>query len=174
VARQTALQPAIAAGALAEALRGGAPFSAELDALAALGVGEADIAALRPHATAGLPTHQALQSGFDAAIADVPLEQPVPANAGTVERLLESARGLVEVRRAGPTTGDQPAAVVTRVRAALAAGDLETALAEWRGLPENARTATAAWAERAEARLAAERLVAKLRGEALARLDTQG
>jgi hypothetical protein len=91
-----------------------------------------------------------------------------------VERLLESARGLVEVRRAGPTTGADPEAVVTRVRAALAAGDLQTALGEWKALPENARAATAAWAERAKARLAADRLVAKLRGEALARLNTQG
>ncbi len=49
-----------------------------------------------------------------------------------MDRLMQSARGLVDVRPAHPTEGADPAAVVTRIRGALDAGDLKTALSEWR------------------------------------------
>jgi len=91
-----------------------------------------------------------------------------------LQPLLEGARGLVKVRPANPTAGSDPAAIVTRIRGALAAGDLKTALAEWETLPEEARSATSEWAEAAGARMAADDLVARLRSDALAKLETEG
>lgn len=164
----------VAAGALADALASGAPFRPELDAMAKLGLDEAAIAPLRQQAETGLPTLLALRSEFDQETSGVDLRQAIPATAGPMDRLLQSARGLVEVRAAGAAQGGDPSAVIARIRAALDAGDLKAALAEWEALPESGKSATAHWRQAAQARLAAEALVARLRADALARLGTQG
>jgi hypothetical protein len=169
-----AIGPAVAADALAEALQSGQPFAGELEALDGLGLDENVLAELAPHAEAGLPTLAALRAGFEAAIEGIALRPPLPEETGTVERLLQSARGLVEVRPVNPVAGDEPAAIVARIRGALDAGDLATALAEWNALPEDAKANSADWARAAEAREAADALVARLRAQALSRLGGQG
>jgi hypothetical protein len=169
-----ALGPAVAANALGAALESGAPFTRELQALRGLGLDETALAGLAPSAEAGLPTLNELRSGFENAIATIDLRTPIPEGTGTLERLVQSARGLVEVRPAKPTEGSDPGAVVARIRGALLSGDLKTALAEWNSLPEDAKAKTADWARDAEARLAADELVARLRSEALSRLGREG
>lgn len=168
------LGPAVVADALAASLESGRPFASELDALRTVGLDPEAIAGLAPHAEAGLPTLAELQSGFEAAAASITLGTPIPEGAGTFDRLLTSARGLVEVRPADPVEGGDPAAVISRIRAALAAGDIDTALSEWSALPQDARAATADWAAQAEARRDADALVARLRSDALSRLGTEG
>ena len=128
IASAAALAPAVAADALAGALDAGRPFESELAALKALGADAQAIDALAPHAATGLPTIAALRAEFDQAMDQVALATPIPENTGTIDRLLESARGLVEVRPAHPTEGNDPGAIVARIRGALAAGDLKTAL----------------------------------------------
>ena len=150
VAKVDALGPAVAANALAEALQSGAPYAAELAALRGLGLDEATLSALAPQAESGLPTLADLRSGFEAAAANIDIRPAIPAGTGPLDRLLGSARGLVEVRPANPTEGSDPGAILSRIRAALAAGDLKTALAERETLPEVARAATEEWARGAE------------------------
>ncbi len=169
-----ALGPAVAADALTAALQSGAPYKAELDALRALGLDPAVLDGLAGQADAGLPTLPELRGGFDRAIAGVDLSRPIPKSAGPVNRLLQSARGLVEVRAAGPATGSDPEAVAGRLRAALDGGDVRAALAEWQALPEQAKASTAEWARQAEARAAAADLAARLRTEALSRIAAAG
>ena len=169
-----ALGPAVAADGLAAAVESGSPFTAELAALRALGFDEAALAALDPHAQSGLPTLAALRSDFEARVADINIAVPLPAGAGPLERLMESAKGLVEVRPADPVAGADPAAVLARIRAALEAGDLRRALTEWGALPETIKAPTADWARLVEARAAADELVVRLRSEALSRLGQQG
>jgi hypothetical protein len=135
---------------------------------------EASLAALEPRAPEGLPTLPELRAQFEEQAAAIDLSMPVPASAGPLDRLLGSARGLVEVRPAKPTGGTDPGAVLARIRGALEAGDLENALAEWNALPEDARAPLAEWARSVEARVTAEKLVAELRSEALSRLGTEG
>jgi hypothetical protein len=171
--KAAALGPAVAADALAAAADAGRPFTSELAALQALGV-DAEVAALEPHAATGMPTLAAIRARFETEVTGLDLSQPVAEGAGALDRLLESARGLVEVRPAHPTEGADPAAVVTRIRAALAAGDLKTALAEWNTLPEAIRARTADWAKIGETRLAVDDLISRLRAEALARLGSDG
>jgi hypothetical protein len=166
-----ALAPAVAADALAAALESGRPFSSELSALTSLAIDPGATEALAERAAAGLPTMAGLRSGFEAAIASVDLSPPIPETIGTFERLWRSARGLVEVRPAHPAEGSDPSAIVTRIRAALAANDLKSALAERESLPEEIKAATAEWAGAAAARLQADELVAKIRAETLARLS---
>jgi hypothetical protein len=172
--RAAALGAAVAADTLAAALETGHPFERELAALKRFGVDEGMIEKLEPHAAEGLPTLAELSADFEQGIAAVDLTTPVSSGTGVVERLIQSAQGLVEVRPAEPTEGAEPTAVVTRIRGALARGDLAAALSEREALPENAKAATEVWAEAAEARRAADELVTELRGEALAQIESQG
>jgi len=166
----SALAPAVAADALAAALDSGRPFSSELAALKSLGIDTEAIDGLTPQAGAGLPTLAELRSSFEAALGSVALNPPIPEQAGAIDRLFQSARSLVEVRPVHPTAGSDPAAVIARIRGALEAGDLETALAEWATLPDTIKTPTADWAKQAQARLQADDLAATVRTDALSRL----
>lgn len=170
VGAATALAPAIAADALDAALESGRPFSTELAALKNLGADPAAVEVLSSRAADGLPTMAQLRSGFEAAVASVELTAPIAEATGTIDRLWQSARGLVEVRPTRPTEGADPGAVVARIRGALAAGDLKAALAEREALPDTLKAATADWATRAEARVKADDLVAATRAEALGKL----
>ena len=170
VGAAASLAPAIAADALDAALESGRPFSTELAALKSLGADPAAVEALSSRAAEGLPTVSQLRSGFEAAVASVDLTAPIPEATGTIDRLWQSARGLVEVRPTRPTEGADPGAVVARIRGALAAGDLKAALAEREALPDTLKAATADWATRAEARVKADDLVAATRAEALGKL----
>ena len=170
VGAAASLAPAIAADALDAALESGRPFSTELAALKNLGADPAAVEALSSRAGEGLPTMAQLRSGFEAAIASVELTDPIPEATGTIDRLWQSARGLVEVRPTRPTEGADPSAVAARIRGALAAGDLKAALAEREALPEPIKAATADWASAADARIKADELVAAIRAEALGKL----
>lgn len=173
-ALSAALGPAVAANTLGAAVEAGAPFAAELSAMRGLGVDEASLAPLVPHAARGLPTIPALRASFDEAIATVDLTTPVPAGAGPLDRLLGSARSLVEVRPADPGAGSDPGSIVARIRAALDGGDVAKALTEREALPDHVKAATANWAEIATARRDADVLVLKLRSDALAKLGADG
>jgi hypothetical protein len=168
------LAPAVAADALAAAIETGRPFTSELTALESLGVDPDKLAPLKPDAEAGLPTLAAIRARFEAEIEGVDLATQLPEETGAIDRLLQSARGLVDVRPVQPTEGTDPAAIVTRIRAALAAGDLKTALSEWSTLPDDIKTETAGWAKLAETRAAADDLVAELRASALSLLGSDG
>lgn len=170
IATAISLAPAVAADALSQRLETGAPFVDALAALRDLGVDPEALTALEPEAQSGIPTLADLQVRFEAAIAPIALSPDADEKAGALERLFSSARGLVDVRPAYPTAGDDPAAVVARIRAALAKGDLKAALAEREALPQGAKDATADWALAAEARLEADELLVRVRSDALARL----
>ena len=168
------LGAAVAAGALADAVESGAPIAAELAALRALGADAAALDALQPFAETGLPTLGALRARFEEAAASIDVSNSVPEGVGPMDRLFQSARGLVEVRPANPTEGADPGAVIARMRGALEGGDLRAALAERSALPEDAKAKTEEWARAAEALASAGELVSQLRSEALSRLGTQG
>lgn len=165
-----ALAPAVIADALAAALDSGLPFSGELAALKSIGIGADAAEQLAAVAETGLPTMAELRSGFEAAIDSTDLTPTAPEQTGTIDRLWQSAQSLVEVRPARPTEGTQPTAVIARIRGALAAGDLKSALAEWNALPDPIKTPIADWAGQVEARLQADDLAAAVRAEALAQL----
>jgi hypothetical protein len=166
-----ALAPAVAADALQAALDSGRPFQNELAALKSLGVDAAATDALASQDQTGLPTIADLRARFEQAIASIPLETPIPENTGAIDRLLQSAQSLVSVRPAHPVAGNEPGAIVARIRGALAAGDLKSALVEWDTLPDTIKTPTAEWAKLAKARVAVDDLVAEVRSAALSKLS---
>jgi hypothetical protein len=169
-ARAAALAPAVAAQALAAALETGRPFATELGAIRALGVEADALSQLEPYAEAGLPSRAALSRRFQDAMPQLVAAEKPPPEAGSFERIWQSARQVVEVRPAGPQEGASPAAVASRIEAALQAGDLPRALDEWQALPPDDRAALEDWAAQARAVVAGEALAQRLRSQALSAL----
>lgn len=154
---------AVAVVALRRAADEGAPFATDLDLAAALGLPKADVAALRPYADKGVPTKAALADEFpgvgDAIVRATSQANP---NAGIVQRLVAGIGSLVTVRPTAPVAGNDPAAIVSRMQAAVRAGDLQTALNERDGLPDAGKAASADWAAAAKDRVAVDALIAKV------------
>ena len=158
-ARTTA--KALALTALEKAADRGAPFERELSVLKPLVDDPADLAVLEDYAATGVPDVAQLQSGFSA-VANTVLSAGQTTDGGILDTLASSARSLVQVRPIGQVAGDGPAAVVARIEAALRAGDLASAEAEWGSLDAAAQAASADWAKGLEARIAVNEAIAGL------------
>lgn len=152
--------------AIDQAVAAGRPFPAELAAAKAAG---GDVAPLEPYAASGAPTKAALGAELRDVMAKLPPLKPA-ADASVFDRLVASAGSVVKVTPATAPAGSAPADVRARVTAKASAVDLEGALADIEALDPDAKAATAAWADKAKARLAAEEAVAIARTAALARL----
>ncbi len=164
-ARLDALALHAAVADTAVAFEEGRPFAAEIEALATLGADPALVETLRRYAQAGTPQPTALAAEFDAALAALPAETPAPAASGAVDRLLASARGLVEVRRSGAPAALADAA--EKVRAHLAESDHAGALQAWETLPQDAKDATRSFADQLRIRIDAAAALEALRQSAL-------
>lgn len=159
-ARRNAVARAIAASGLKAAIDRGGSFVAELETFAGVDANDPAIAGLKPYADTGVPTRSALIARFpDAANAVLAtLDKPNP-DQNVASRLWSSALSLVKVRPVGEVQGDTPEAFLARSENALKNGDLDRALAEWNGLPEEGRAAAADFAQALSARIEVEKLV---------------
>jgi hypothetical protein len=154
---------AIAITALRRASEGNAPFATEVDMAASLGLAAADIAELRPLAATGVPTTATIAASFPAtADAILSASSAGDPNAGFLDRVVSGLGSLVSIRPAGPIAGTDPSAIVSRMEAAVEAGDLATALAERDGLPDAGKQASAEWASEASARVTVDTLVDRI------------
>ncbi len=173
-----ALKSALAAESLTAAVASGRPFVAELQILQESADGGPDLTAIAPYAEQGLPETSALAAEFEALVPSLlPPEQAQPAapeSGGLVDRLMASARNVVEIRRAGREEDSELTRQSGAILEALAGNDLKAALTAWRKLPPQAQQASAGWAAKLEARLAAEALAGSLRSKALLRLVEGG
>ena len=154
---------AIAVVALRRAVDEGAPFVTDLDLAAALGLPAEDVAALKPFAEKGVPTKAALASEFTT-VGEAIVQATTKANpnAGLLDRIMAGLGSLVTVRPTGPVEGNDPAAIVSRMDAAVKAGDFAMALTERQGLPEAGKQASAAWAEAVTSRVTVDALIVKI------------
>jgi hypothetical protein len=138
-----------ALGRLAAAVAEGAPFQAELDALADPALTEA----LAPH-TAGVATVAALQADFpDLAREALALSRADDSSQGWGGRLVDFLAAQTGARALTPRDGDAPDAILSRAEFALAEGRLADALAEVQTLDPAVQAPFADWAARAAARL---------------------
>ena len=160
---------ALALAGVRTAAAAGQPFAAELAALGGLGIDPAAVAALDPFAGGDVPPLADLATAFPAT-ADAVLAATTTLNpdAGFWERLWANARDVVTVRPTGPIEGATPTAILSRMQAAIDAGDLPAALSERSALLEAGLAASAAWAAGAIERVALDAAVAAL-GEAVRR-----
>jgi hypothetical protein len=161
---------AIAALALEQRLRAGEPFAAEWAALSRLGADSDALAKLKAYSDSGAPTAAALAASFAKIAPDLVAANNPETGDGVVDRMLDHVRKLVRVRAVGEVVGDDPAALVSQIQAALARGQPGQALGLYARLPEAARKAGADWARTAEARSAADSAAASLRDGAIRRL----
>ena len=160
LAGQPKVALAIAASALKSAVERGAPFEAELETFAALSPDAPGLGGLRAYATSGVPPMAEILGEADAAVrAMIAAGRPVDEKAGLVDRLLNSAASLVTVRPVGPVEGAGVPEIVARMEFELKAGELDKALAEYNSLPEPAKAAGSAFADKIRARVEAQKLV---------------
>ena len=156
-AQQPKIALAIATAALKAAVDRGAPFTAELEAFAAIAPDAPGIATLRTFAEQGVPTREILLAEVEpAAAAMIAASRPVDPNAGFFDRLLQSAESLVTVRPIGAVEGSGVPEIVARMQVAMTAGDLDKAIAEFDTLPDAAKAAAGTFAEKLKARRDAE------------------
>jgi hypothetical protein len=161
---------AIAALALEQRLRAGEPFAAEWAALSRLGADGAALATLKPYSDTGAPTAAALAASFAKIAPSLVAADNPETGDGVMDRMLDHMRKLVRVRAVGEVAGDDPAALVSQIEAALARGQAASALGIYARLPEAARKAGADWAKTAHARVAADAAAQSLRESAIGRL----
>ena len=156
---------AIALVSLRRAVEGGEPFAADLDLITVLGFAGKEIAELRRFAKDGVETRAALTAQFPA-VADAILAATIRSDpdAGFFRQLVVGVGGLVSVRPSEPVAGDDPPAIVSRMRAAVAEGDFAVAVVERGGLPAAGIDASADWTARAVDRVTVERLVEAIAG----------
>ncbi|QKC81122.1 COG4223 family protein [Mesorhizobium sp. NZP2077] len=167
-AGQPKIALAIAASALKSALERGAPFSAELDTLAAISPDAPELATLRPYAEKGVPTRTEIASQMDAAAnAMVAAATPVDQNAGFLQNLMSSAESLVKVRPIGAVEGAGAPETVARMEVAVTQGDYAKALSEYDKLPEAVKAAGADFAGKLKARIEVETQVDALISRAM-------
>lgn len=156
----------LAASRLREALRSAAPFSSELEDLHAAGddVGLGAIAGeLEPYATSGIPTLATLRDRFGDVARDVSYTVHRLEGEGWFAGIVNRISSLVSVRRTEFEDGeDSVDAALVKAEAALAGGDLMTAVRMLEGLEGDAAKVAAKWLDDARARVVAERAMAML------------
>ena len=159
-AAQPKIALAIAASALKSAIERGVPFQSEIETFAAVAPDAPELAALRAYAEKGVATRaEILAETGPAANAIIATANPPKADAGFFERLLSSAESLVTVRPIGAVEGPGVPETVARMEVAIQAGDVAKAISEFDTLPEPAKAAGAAFADKIRARIEVERLV---------------
>ncbi len=164
---------AIAAGALRAVVERSAPFTAELAAVKSFGVDAKAAAPLEPFAAKGVPSAAELAHEL-ALLTPAMLKAAAPASrdGSILSRLETNARNLVRITPAGAPPGDDPAAIIARINAAAAAGDIAAVLADIARLPEPARALAQGWVQKAEARNAAIAASRRIAADALSALST--
>lgn len=126
----------LALSAFEAALRDGQPFATELKALTAslpqLQVSDA----LGAAAATGLARPDLVAHQLDAAIPAMLAAQPLVKGSGWGEMALDRLKGLLAMRPAGETEGDTPAAIVSRLEAAVGRQDFVSAATLMQSLPQ--------------------------------------
>lgn len=153
---------AVTAAALSRvqaAVESGAPFSGALVDLSGVEIPQT----LTSLSETGVPSQKMLQDGFPpAARAALDAARRADMGDGWTERLGSLFQATTGVRSLTPREGTDPDAVLSRAEAAVAAGDLGTALAELQGLPPEGLAEMAEWSALAQQRLDALEAVASL------------
>ena len=153
---------ALAAANLKSAIDAGGPFAQQLETFATTaGAGEAT-ESLRTFAAEGVPSERQIAEQWpqvEARISNA-LTPPRP-NAPVSDQFMAGLRSLVNVRSSDtPPAADQSdTAVLSRLDAAIRSGDLDAFVSEWDQLPDNAKQASADFADKVRARLTAQQIV---------------
>jgi hypothetical protein len=143
------------------AMQNGASFAEPLTELTNAGLTIPAI--LSENAENGVPTVAALMASFDEP-ARAALETSLRGNMGSTwtDRVGSFLRAQTGARSLTPQEGTDPDAILSRANAAVATGDIQTALTEITTLPEAAQEALSAWVAQAKLRFDAQAATAAL------------
>ncbi|MBP2295649.1 COG4223 family protein [Azospirillum rugosum] len=166
----------LAAGQLRSALATGQPFQQELQAVRALGVGDAQVTqpldAVSAYAGKGVPTQPQLADRFQALSSDIVRAANQGEGGDWINQVTGKIATLVTVRRqGGGVVGDSADAVVARAEASLQENNLAKAIEELSTLKGPAATTAAPWIADAKARLAANQAGQQLTARAIGLLS---
>ncbi len=156
---------------LRDAVRGSAPFAAELQTVLDLATSPAfaggsdfidALTPLKPYAEMGAPALAKLKSDFSAVARRIVTHGQGADDEDWLAGVKRRVSGLISVRPIGSVEGESPAAVVARAEVALAADDLAGAVRELSVLQGPAVAAAGDWQTGAEARLAVQTALSQL------------
>ena len=165
----------IAAEALCAAIERGAPYQAELNAVQALGVDQKATAAIEPSAAGGVSSAGTLAHELAALVPALQeASEPRSGDTSFVERLKSNAQKLVRITPLNAPAGNDPQAVVDRIRLDAAHADIGAALADINALPDAAKPLATAWSKKAAAREAALAASRQIAADALRALAQSG
>lgn len=160
---------AIASAGLKSAIDRGGSFMAELETYASVAGDAETVAELRNYAASGVATISQLSDQFPSIHNRIiAVGEGLAEDAGVADRLMASARSLVQVRTVGDVEGESSDQIAARIEARLKESDLAAALSEWESLPDPAKNASAGFADNLRARLSVDALVAKALSGAMA------
>lgn len=165
----------LAVAQLRETLRGSGPFERDLEALAAIGGDDAEVAKtvamLKPLAAKGLPSVAELRDRFDPVATAVSQAAGRAEGNGWMSRTVDRLSSLVTVRRVDGKADDKSVdGVLTRAEMRLKEGDLGGAVRALDDLTGPAAASAQPWLTEARGRLAVDRALATLHGRAIAML----
>lgn len=160
---------AIASAGLKSAIDRGGSFMAELEAYASVAGNEEIVSELRNYAASGVATVNQLTDQFPSVHNRIiAVGDGLASDAGVADRLMASARSLVQVRTVGDVEGEGADQIAARIEARLKESDLAAALVEWESLPDAAKEASAGFADKLRARQSVDAMVAKALSGAMA------
>jgi hypothetical protein len=166
---------AIASAGLKAAIDRGGPFGPELQSLETINPDDPAVKELKTFAATGVPARAKLVSDFtgvaDIMLAEVAGQQP---NQSFTDRLWASAESMIKVRPVGYVEGEGADAIVARIEANLADGNLKGAAAEWAKLPDAAKKAGADFKTSLDARIKVEDLVGSTLSKAISTTAPKG
>ena len=159
----------VAVNALANALENDDPLGLPISSLEAL-VGEMpETQRLLELSQEGIPSIKELVSGLEAFANEVGNPASLSEDATLSDKFWANAQSLVTFRSTGPRDGDDPAAILSRVKAFVEAGNLSSAGTEWKSLPEALQEKGQGWNNK----LAIRSEVQKLQQEISSKLALQ-
>jgi hypothetical protein len=162
----------IATEALRAAVERGAPYQTELNAVRALGVDQKAVAALEPFAASGVPSTASLARELESLVPALQdASEPRSGDTSFLERLKGNAQKLVRITPLNAPPGNDPQAVLDRIRLDAAHADIGAALADINALPDAAKSLAADWSKKVAAREATLAASRKIAADALAVLS---
>ncbi len=161
----------LALTSLERAVKSGSAYGSELDTVERIIGAEPALERLRVFAASGVPTRRMLMDEFDAAAVRIRAAIPAPPEADNwTGQVLSGARSYLGIQPTGAARGNDPQAVLARLRARLIAGDLAAAMAEYGRLDATAQAMAKAWFDRLNASEAAREALDGLLHSAVAAL----
>ncbi len=161
---------ALALANLSRAAETGAPFDAELEAVAILAPNQKSIGMLRTRAGEGLPTQPELLAQFETVIDGVLEVERIAQADGWFAQLWAWLSSFVSVRQTGDIEGTGTEAILARAEFNLDDGNLKAAAEELAQLDGPSADAVADWKRGLDAHIALDELVGTLTTQVLTSL----